>query len=107
MILKNYDVAELRRLDVAHHLAAQQDQGLMRDLGGARIITRADGSYIYDGEGNAILDGMAGLWCVPVGYGRKELADAAYDQMLELPYYTPFFTTGPPPTTPPPPNISP
>src|SRR3546814_475031 len=98
MILKNYDVAELRRLDVAHHLAAQQDQGLMRDLGGARIITRADGSYIYDGEGNAILDGMAGLWCVQVGYGRKELADAAYDQMLELPYYNTFFKTATPPT---------
>ncbi|HVI98022.1 MAG TPA: aspartate aminotransferase family protein [Sphingomonas sp.] len=98
MILKNYDVAELRRLDVAHHLAAQQDQGLMRDLGGARIITRAEGSYIYDGEGNAILDGMAGLWCVQVGYGRKELADAAYDQMLELPYYNTFFKTATPPT---------
>src|SRR3546814_18126407 len=82
MILKNYDVAELRRLDVAHHLAAQQDHGLVRDLGGARILTRADGSYIYDGEGNAILDGLAGLWCVQVGHGRKELADAAYDQHL-------------------------
>src|SRR3546814_7942507 len=70
----------------------------MRDLGGARIITRADGSYIYDGEGNAILDGMAGLWCVQVGYGRKELADAAYDQMLELPYYNTFFKTATPPT---------
>lgn len=98
MILKNYNVAELRRLDVAHHLAAQQDQGLMRDLGGARIITRAEGSYIYDGEGNAILDAMAGLWCVQVGYGRKELAEAAYDQMLELPYYNTFFKTASPPT---------
>src|SRR3546814_5671066 len=48
--------------------------------------------------GNAILDGMAGLWCVQVGYGRKELADAAYDQMLELPYYNTFFKTATPPT---------
>src|SRR3546814_16716242 len=46
----------------------------------------------------AILDGMAGLWCVQVGYGRKELADAAYDQMLELPYYNTFFKTATPPT---------
>lgn len=98
MVLKNYDIPELRRLDVAHHLPPQQNHALMRDLGGARIITRAEGSYIYDGEGHAILDAMAGLWCVQVGYGRKELADAAYEQMLELPYYNTFFKTASPPT---------
>ena len=98
MALKNYNVEELRRLDVAHHLPPQQNHALMRDLGGARIITRAQGSYIYDGDGNAILDGMAGLWCVQVGYGRKELASAAYEQMLELPYYNTFFKTASPPT---------
>lgn len=98
MALKNYNVAELRRLDVEHHLAAQQDHGMMRDIGGARIITRADGCYIRDAEGNAILDAMAGLWCVQVGYGRKELASAAYEQMLELPYYNTFFKTASPPT---------
>ena len=98
MTLHNYDIAELRRLDVAHHLPAQQDQGLMRDLGGARIITRAKGCTIYDGDGNALLDGMAGLWCVQVGYGREELAEAAYEQMLELAYYNTFFKTAAPPT---------
>jgi putrescine aminotransferase len=98
MTLKNYDIAELRRLDVAHHLPAQQDQGLMKALGGSRIITRAQGSTIYDGDGVALLDGMAGLWCVQVGYGRKELAEAAYEQMLELPYYNTFFKTVSPPT---------
>jgi putrescine aminotransferase len=96
--LRNYDVPELRRLDVAHHLPAHQDHGLMRDLGGSRIITRADGCTIYDGDGNALLDGMAGLWCVQVGYGREELAKAAYDQMVELPYYNTFFKTAAPTT---------
>ena len=98
MIRRNYDIAELRRLDVAHHLPAQQDQRLMRDLGGSRIITRAEGSTIYDGDGVALLDAMAGLWCVQVGYGREELAKAAYEQMLELPYYNTFFKTAAPPT---------
>jgi putrescine aminotransferase len=98
MSLRNYDIAELRRLDVAHHLPAHQDHGLMRDLGGARIITRAEGSTIYDGDGVGLLDGMAGLWCVQVGYGREELAKAAYDQMLELAYYNTFFKTASPPT---------
>lgn len=98
MTLRNYDVAELRRLDVAHHLPAQADWGLQRDLGGSRIITRAEGCHIFDGDGQRLLDGMAGLWCVQVGYGRKVLAQAAYDQMLELPYYNTFFKTAAPPT---------
>lgn len=97
MTLRNYDIAELRRLDVAHHLPAQQDHGLMQKLGGSTIITRASGCHIYDGDGRAILDGMAGLWCVQVGYGREELARAAYDQMVELPYYNTFFKTATPP----------
>jgi len=96
--LRNHDIAELRRLDVAHHLAAQQDYGLIRDLGGSRIIVRADGCTIHDGDGNALLDAMAGLWCVQVGYGRRELAQAAFDQMLELPFYNTFFKTVAPPT---------
>jgi len=95
--LRNYDIAELRRLDVAHHLPAQQDYGLMRDIGGSRIIVRAEGSTIWDGEGHAILDGMAGLWCVNVGYGRERLARAAYDQMREIPFYNTFFKTATPP----------
>ncbi len=85
MTRQNYDIAELRRLDVAHHLAPHQDHALMRDLGGARIIVRAEGCYIYDGDCEAILDGMAGRWCVQVGYGREELAKAASDQILQLP----------------------
>jgi putrescine aminotransferase len=87
------DHQTLRRLDLAHHLPAQQNYRLMEELGGSRIITRAEGSRIYDAEGRSLLDGMAGLWCVNVGYGREELARAAYDQMLELPYYNTFFRT--------------
>ena len=98
MTLRNHDIAELRRLDLAHHLPAQADHGLMQKLGGSTIITRAQGCHIYDGDGRAILDGMAGLWCVQVGYGREELAQAAYDQMIELPYYNTFFKTATPPT---------
>ena len=83
----------LRRLDLAHHLPAQQNYRLMEQLGGSRIIAHAEGSHIYDAEGHRLLDGMAGLWCVNVGYGREELARAAYEQMLELPYYNTFFKT--------------
>lgn len=90
---RNYNVSELRRLDVAHHLPAQSSYRLQQRMGGSRIITHAEGSTLWDAEGNAILDGMAGLWCVDIGYGRAELADVAREQMLELPYYNTFFRT--------------
>ena len=61
------------------------------------MIVRGEGPYIWDSEGNRILDGMAGLWTFNVGYGRKALAEAAYEQMLELPYYNTFFRTTHPP----------
>ena len=96
-MIRNHDIARLRELDVAHHLPAQSSYRLQRDMGGSRIIVRAEGSTIWDGEGNAMLDGMAGLWCVDVGYGRAELAEAAREQMLELPFYNTFFRTATPP----------
>jgi putrescine---pyruvate transaminase len=94
---RNYDIAALRKMDVAHHLPAQADFQLIEDLGGSRIITHAEGCYIQDGDGKRILDGMAGLWCVNIGYGREELAQVAAEQMRELSYYNTFFKTATPP----------
>lgn len=64
---------------------------------GSRIIERAQGAYLWDTDGKQYLDGMSGLWCVNVGYGREELAEAAHRQMRELPYYNAFFQTAHPP----------
>ena len=84
--------AELQALDSAHFLHPFTDhQGLAQK--GVRIITRADGIHVWDSEGHQILDAMSGLWCVNAGYGRRELAEAAYRQLLELPYYNSFFQT--------------
>ena len=83
---------EWQALDSAHHMAPFTDYGDLRQKG-ARIITHAEGHYIYDSDGNRILDGMAGLWCVNVGYGRPELVEAAATQMTKLPYYNNFFRT--------------
>lgn len=94
---RNHDAQQLRRLDLDHHLPAQADYKVIQELGGSRIITRADGCVITDVDGKDYLDGMAGLWCVNAGYGREELARAAYEQMLELPYYNTFFKTATPP----------
>ena len=92
------DAKHLRALDLAHHLPAQQNYRLMQTLGGSRLIVRASGCEIEDADGHRLLDGMAGLWCVNVGYGRTELADVARAQLLELPFYNTFFRTAAPPT---------
>ena len=83
--------------DHRHYLHPFTDTRELGEKGGARIITRAEGCYIYDSEGHRILDGMAGLWCVSLGYGRQELVDAATRQMQELPYYNSFFQCTHPP----------
>lgn len=90
MTYQNYSLKQLQEIDAAHHLHPFTDHKDLRDAG-SRMITRAEGPFVYDSEGNEILDGMAGLWCVNVGYGRNELAEAAYAQMKELPYYNSFF----------------
>jgi putrescine aminotransferase len=86
-----------QELDKEHHLHPFTDH---KDLHKkrSRIITRAEGVYIYDADGNKILDGMSGLWCVNAGYGRQELVDAAAAQMQELPYYNNFFQCAHPPS---------
>lgn len=64
---------------------------------GSRVITKAEGIYIFDEDGHKILDGMAGLWCVNLGYSSQPLIDAATEQLKELPYYNLFFQTTHPP----------
>ena len=89
--------AEWQELDSKHYMHPFTDhKDLARQK--SRIITRAEGVYIYDADGNKILDGMAGLWCVNVGYGRDEIVDAAEKQMRELPYYNSFFQCAHPPS---------
>lgn len=86
----------VREMDRAHHIHPFNDMKLMKARD-ALVIDRAEGIYVYDDEGKRYLDGMAGLWCVNLGYGRSELAAVAQQQMNTLPYYNTFFqsTTAP------------
>ncbi len=92
-ILTNYPpTQELQEIDAAHHMHPfTHSNGLAAK--GSRVITSAKGVWLKDSDGHEIIDGMAGLWCVNIGYGRDELADAAARQMRELPYYNTFFQT--------------
>ncbi len=80
------DVKAIRNIDGKHVWHPMLNHGTL-EANPLSVITRADGCTITDGEGNDYLDAMAALWCVNIGYGRKEVADAVYQQMLELPYY--------------------
>jgi len=86
------DTRAIQELDGAHYLHAFTDNQALAKKG-ARVIVKGEGIYIWDSEGKRLLDGMSGLWCMNVGYGRKSIADAAYAQMMELPYYNSFFQT--------------
>ena len=88
--------ADYQTMDGAHHWHPFTDTADLASKG-ARVITRAKGVWLTDSDGNEILDGMAGLWCVNVGYGRDEIVDAIARQARELPYYNTFFQSTHPP----------
>jgi putrescine aminotransferase len=84
--------AEYQAMDAAHHWHPFTDTKEL-NAKGARVITGAEGCWLTDSDGNRILDAMAGLWCVNVGYGREEIVEAVARQMRALPYYNTFFQT--------------
>jgi putrescine---pyruvate transaminase len=87
---------EWQAADAKHFLHPFTDfQALAKK--GSRVITRADNIYLWDSDGNKILDAMSGLWCVNVGYGQRALIDAATKQLETLPFYNAFFQTATPP----------
>jgi putrescine---pyruvate transaminase len=87
---------EWQAADAAHHLHPFTDFKSLAAKG-TRVITRGENIYLWDSEGQKILDAMSGLWCVNVGYGRQELIDAATAQLKTLPFYNSFFQTTTPP----------
>ena len=86
------ETKKIQQMDRDHFLHPFTD---FKDLAskGSRVIVRGEGIYVWDSEGARMLDAMSGLWCVNVGYGRRELADAAHKQMMTLPFYNSFFQT--------------
>ncbi len=87
--LSTEQLQEWDRLHQIHPWAAVDDwQGYDRML-----VDTADGIYLWDGEGKRFIDGPGGMWCVQIGYGREEMAQAIADQVRRLPYTSPFTNT--------------
>lgn len=76
-------------MDRAHVLHPYTDFTSFAETG-SQIIERASGMYVTDSEGRRLLDGIAGLWCVNIGHGRAEMAEAVARQITEMQYYNPF-----------------
>jgi putrescine aminotransferase len=82
----------VQEMDTAHYLHPFTDFKALASHG-ARVMVKGDGVYVWDSEGKRLIDGMSGLWCVNVGYGRTSIADAVHAQMTQLPFYNSFFQT--------------
>ena len=57
------------------------------------LVNTAKGIYLWDSEGKRFIDGPGGMWCVQIGYGRQDMADAISKQVMLLPYASPWTTT--------------
>ncbi len=83
---------QLQEADQAFHLHPFTNHQEMHAQG-THVIVSGEGCFLTDAMGRRLLDGLAGLWCVNVGYGRREIIDAVNAQMNRLPYYCSFFNT--------------
>ena len=91
-----FDTQDLWQRDKTHFLHPWQHfDSFKRD--GSLVIARGDGAYIFDADGNKYLDGIGGMWCVNVGYGRKEISQVMAEQAETLAYYSTFYDTTNPP----------
>ena len=91
-VQQDFDTSAVRKLDSAHFIHPFTDHAALAEKG-ARVMVRGEGVYLWDSDNNKILDGMSGLWCVNVGYGRTSISQAVYRQMETLPFYNSFFNT--------------
>lgn len=82
--------AEIQAADAAHHWHPFTDS-LELAAHGTRVISGAQGCWLTTNDGDRLLDGMSGLWCVNVGYGREEIVEAVARQMRQLAFYNTFF----------------
>jgi putrescine aminotransferase len=76
--------------DAAHHMHPFSNQTELNRKG-SRVISHAEGAYIFEANGHKLLDGMSGLWCCNLGYTQPRINQAIAAQLEELPYYNTFF----------------
>jgi len=91
-----YNTEELWRMDRDHYIHPWTDFSVFKEKG-SLVIAEAEGAYVFDSDGKRYLDGIGGLWCVNIGYGNEEMAEAIADQARRMPYYSTFTHVTTPP----------
>lgn len=84
-----YDTKDIWQKDLDHFVHPWTDFAQFKDVG-SLVVAEAEGAYVYDSDGNKFLDGIGGLWCVNVGYGREEIGQAMADQASRMTYFSSF-----------------
>ena len=75
----------------AHLIQSFADLNGLKQADARTVIVEAKGAYVTDSEGNKLIDGIGGLWCVNVGHGRREIIDAITEQLKTLDFYSTFY----------------
>lgn len=91
-----YNTKELWRMDRDHYIHPWTDFSVFKEKG-SLVIAESEGAYVFDSDGKRYLDGIGGLWCVNIGYGNEEMAEAIADQVRRMPYYSTFTHVTTPP----------
>jgi putrescine---pyruvate transaminase len=91
-----YDTGRLQSKDRAHLIHPWQSLGAGASAKPV-VIVAAEGMHVVNSDGERLLDGIGGLWCVNIGHGREEIAQAIADQARRLDYFTPFGAIASPP----------
>lgn len=86
---RTHNRSEASRIDSERHLHPYTNPRKL-EADGPVVICGGDGIWVVDEDGNRYMEGLAGLWCASLGFSERRLADAAYRQMLELPFYHSF-----------------
>lgn len=77
--------------DDNHLVQSFADLNALKKPGATTVISEAKGVYVKNGDGEQLIDGIGGLWCVNIGHGRKEMIEAISTQLQTLDYYSTFY----------------
>ena len=74
-----------------HLIQSFADLNALKQNDARTVIVGAEGAYVTDSDGNKLIDGIGGLWCVNAGHRRKEIINAIAEQLNTLDYYSTFY----------------
>ena len=78
------DIEELKELATTHFWPHSRQAADMSSSTGVKMVDKAEGVWVHDVEGSTWMDTLSGLWLINIGHGRKEIAEAVFNQMQQI-----------------------